>query len=82
MGRGGLGQEVFEISRVDSGWVRRLSNLTGRVGWGGVGSGGVGSGRVGSGRVGSGRVGSGRVGSGHVGSGRVIRPEPGPRGVE
>ena len=49
-GRVGPGQEVFHISRVESGGIP--------CSW-------VGSGRVGSGRVGSGRVGSGRVGSGH-----------------
>ena len=46
MGRMASSQEVFVISRVVWGRVRRFSNPTSRVG----------SGRVGSGRVGSGRV--------------------------
>ena len=83
MGRVGSGQDVFDISLVGSGRVRRfefsrvgsgqeVSVLTGRVGLGLPGS------LVGSGRVGSGRVGSGWVrrysashGLGWVGSGRV-----------
>ena len=80
MGRVGSGQDVFDISLVGSGRVRRfefsrvgsgqeVSVLTGRVGLGLPGS-LVGSGRVGSGRVGSGRERrfstlTGRVGSGH-----------------
>ena len=66
VGRVESGQEVLETLRVRSRWVRRISNLTGRVVSCRVVSCRAGSGRVGSGRVGSGRVGSGRVGSGHL----------------
>ena len=51
--RTGSGQEVFEISRVESNWIRKGTKSHR--------SGSVGSGRVGSGRVGSGRVGSGQT---------------------
>ena len=65
-GSGHVGSRGFKISRIGSGRVTRLQNISGRVGSGWVKRFPNLAGRVGSGRVGSGRVGSGRVGSGRV----------------
>ena len=75
-GRVGSGEEVFEMSRIRSGRVTRLSNFTGRVGSGGFQS--RGPGRVDSGGSQISRVRSGRIMrfsnlTGRVGSGRVRR---------